>query len=257
MAPALPRTSFNGSRLIRLLADLGGVEVADTKQTFAERLAGWMAWTDAIALSAALGGSPAGPAAARRPAAAGAAQAMAAEFDQVRADLARSITQDAVFAPGRPGAARPAPASAGPVADPTEFSTYRRRYLAQQRAMEARIPPLRARVRAALAAASADLGRLAALDAALDAALGERERHLLAKVPRLLERHFERLRQTHPEPAPDDTRPVNPSLKWLPPAWLATCCSDMQTTLLAELAIRLNPVQGMVEALGHEDLPQP
>jgi len=257
IAPALPRTNFNDSRLIRLLAGLGVAEVAESKQTLAERLAGWMDWTDAIALSAALGGLPAGPAAAARPGARGQAQAMADELDKVRADLTRAIAQDAAFAAGRPGAPRPLPAQAGPVADRADFSTYRRRYLAQQRAMEARIPPLRTRVRAALAAVSADLGRLAALDAALDAALGERERHLLSKVPRLLERRFEQLRQAHPEPAADDARPVNPSLKWLPPVWLATYCSDMQTILLAELAIRLNPVEGMIEALGQENLPPP
>jgi hypothetical protein len=66
----------------------------------------------------------------------------------------------------------------------------------------------------------------------------------LSTVPLLLEKHFDRLRKAHQEtqadtPASDD-------------AWLAVYRKDMQGVLLAELNLRLQPVEGLLEALGHE-----
>lgn len=249
MAPALPRTSLHGTRLVRLLADLGVAQVGDARPTFAERLGEWMAWTDAIALSGVLNGpdtaSPAGsgrgtasPAGSGRgaasPAGAGrsAAAAALAEFQRVRRELAQAIVRDTAV---------PAPtAGQGDAAEPGEagYAPYRRHYRAWQQAMDQRIGALRAQVRRALSGRSPALGQLAALDGVLDEALAERERHLLAKVPALLGQHFERLRQAAPSP---------PTA-----SWQDAFCRDMQAVLLAELEVRLQPVEGMLEALGHE-----
>jgi len=64
----------------------------------------------------------------------------------------------------------------------------------------------------------------------------------LSTVPLLLEKHFERLRKANREtPASDD-------------AWLAEYCKDMQSVLLAELNLRLQPVEGLLEALRNESI---
>jgi hypothetical protein len=210
--PPLPRTtSFNSSPLVRLLTALDIADVAPSKQTVAERWSPWLDWTDAIALSAVLNAEPAARPAAvppAPPALAAGGRAVIDEARRVHHDLSRAITTDAVFAAG-------APADDGDTAAP-----WRHRCLAHQRAMEAHIGPLRARVRAALARHSPRLGQLAALDAVLDEALAARERHLLSTLPVRLAQRPERLRG-------DQVRDV----------------------LLAELETRWQPVQGLIDAL--------
>ena len=91
--------------------------------------------------------------------------------------------------------------------------------------MDRRIGPLRSRVRAALAAQSPDLGRVAMLDQRLEQALAARERQLLSALPAWLDHRLQR------NPAPP--------------------LSVMQPLLHAELAHRLQPVAGMVASLPH------
>ena len=236
--PGLPPTPFNSPPLLRLLAEWHAEEApavapaaAEPRGTQAERLGQWLDWTDAIALSAVLnsaspGGKPDGnpngkPPGAAQATTAAAAQtaAMAHAMVQVRSELARSIRSGAVFA---------ADDADGSGAD---FAPWRRACQARQRAMVAAISPLRAQLRAALAATSPALAQLAALDATLDAALGERERHLLQAVPQRLEQHFQRLRLAQQ------------------PGWLAVFKHAMQAALLAELDLRLQPAQALLDAL--------
>ena len=89
--------------------------------------------------------------------------------------------------------------------------------------MERRIAPLRAQVRRALVLRSAALGRIAVLDQLLEQALAARERQLLSALPAWLDRRLQR------EPAP--------------------IAQIMQPLLHAELAHRLQPVDGMLAAL--------
>jgi hypothetical protein len=208
-AQAVRRTGVTGSTLVRLLARLAEVEPPAGPQGFAERLSGWLDWTDAIALSAALeGGVPSGV---RNP-------AVQAEFTRLKAALAKAIDDDS-----------------GLTADPAaaDFAPLRRRYLARQQAMEIAIGALRQRVRAALAAASPASSRLAGVDAVMERVVGERERLLLAGVPSLLEKRFERLRAAQPDDG----------------GWLDGFCRDLRAVLHAELEIRLQPVEGLLEAL--------
>ncbi|MBC7481511.1 MAG: DUF3348 domain-containing protein [Rhizobacter sp.] len=222
MSPALPRTSFNSSSLVRALSNLTRsgmaaadvVDATDSKQTLAERLSPWLAWTDAIALSAVLEG---GSALMLSDTPSDGTASVIDEWARVRAELTRAITADPVFATDHAGSA-------------ASFAPYRHRYVTHQRAMEARIGRLRAKVRAALAGHSPKLRRLAALDAVLEHALSARERQLLSTVPKWLEKHFERLR--HGQQELDG--------------------KDMQGVLLAELETRLQPVEGMIDALGNE-----
>ncbi|MDH6169079.1 hypothetical protein M2282_004243 [Variovorax boronicumulans] len=212
------RTGFTGSALIRLLARLTDIEVPEPRQAFADRLSQWLGWTDAISLSAALNGGVA-------PASSGVRSAgnpEERECNRVRAALASAIAQD------MQGAARDATA---------DFAACRRRYHARQQAMQSSIGPLRGRMRSTLATRSPDMARLAAVDVVMEQVLGAQEHRLLATVPAMLEKHFERLRQ-----ADTDTEGE-------PGAWLGVFRKDMNDVLLAEMEIRFQPVEGLLEAL--------
>jgi Protein of unknown function (DUF3348) len=90
-------------------------------------------------------------------------------------------------------------------------------------------------LRAALARLSPQMSRLASLDRVMGTALAARERELLGLIPTLLEPHFERLRRAAQDaPARD---------------WQAEFHHDMQRLLRAELELRLQPLQGLLDAL--------
>ena len=239
MTPGTPRTSFNSSRLVHLLAGLTAVEVSGPTSSLAERLGPWLGWADAISLSAVLAGPQPRPPGSQdgtplRP------DAVSREFTRVRDQLARAIDADETFA---------APPPSLPTEEP-DFAPYRRSYQSHQRAMEAGIQPLRTNLRATLeATGSPGLSRLAALDAVLDRALAARERSLLASVPALLEKHFKRLRKAHREDA-DAPQDISGASR-RPPSdtWLAAYGRDVRRVLIAELDVRLQPVEGLIEAL--------
>ena len=247
-------TGFTGSPLVRLLARLTDVDVPDAKPAFAERLSQWLSWTDAISLSAALNGP-----AATAPVARAGASTEEGEFARMRSALVNAVTEDSTSAPDQGWKSRRAPARDTPppmdttAADTTiSFTPHRSRYFAKQQAMELGIGPLRTRLRAALAGRSPALAQLAAVDAVMEQVLGEQERSLLSTVPVLLEKHFERLRQAHLatlaaiEPDNDAQTPAEAATA---APWLAEFRRDMQSVLLAELDLRLQPVEGLLEAL--------
>ena len=216
-------TAF-GPPLLRLLAQWAGAAPGPGRPSTtpttpsggpAERLADWLAWTDAIALSAALN-QPQTPAPAI--AAPVAAAPLADALHKLQATQARLIA-DTV---------RTQAASAD--AD-TDFAPCRRACQARQRAMAAAVGALRSRLRDALAASSPALAQLSALDAVLDTALAERERHLLGGVvDRIEARYLQARRQATP-------------------GWLAAFHHDLQAALLAELDLRLQPARGLLDAL--------
>jgi hypothetical protein len=227
MARALTRTPFHSSRLLRILTDLTAVEAAAPGMSFAEKLGLWVDYADAITLCAVHGANPAGPAG--TPVVA--APAWNAEFARLRLGLERAITGAALPQPD-PMDASMAAAEALTARDITAaYEPYRRYYLAQQRDLELKVPPLRSRVREALAQGTPALQQLAALDAALDGILGERETRLLASLPMLLKKRFAHLLKSHA---------------------LAPFGHELQTVLLAELDLRLQPALGLIEALHQE-----
>lgn len=215
MAPGSQRThspsSFTGPPLVRLLAQLARFDAPGSTPAASERLSQWLHWTDAIALSDALDGSPA----TGSPEATGADER---DIERVRKTLAGTIAADTE------------------AADPSDaFPAYRRRYLARQQAMAAIVEPLRSRLRTSLAGSSPAGARLAALDEAMERVLGGQERTLLAGVPALLEKHFNRLRAHHGgEPTA---------------GWQTVFCQDLQRVMLAELDLRLQPAEGLLAAL--------
>jgi hypothetical protein len=175
--------------------------------SLAERLAPWLAWTDAIALAGALDaeppapGTPAQASAARQQAVAARAAVQRLLTEAIERDQPDGLAADDLPADATPG----------------------RRYRAHQQAMDRRIAPLRAQVRRALVLRSAALGRVAVLDQLLEQALAARERQLLSALPAWLDRRLQR------EPVP--------------------AAQLMQPLLHAELAHRLQPVDGMLAAL--------
>ena len=271
MAPGLPRTglnrglksnsnsgpgtSFNSSKLVRFLTELAGADVAvaaTSKQSFAEKLGLWLDWPDAISLAAALNKEPAASESNEQWAAPSAANAAFNEYSRVAAELTKGILRDAGLAADQELPQRPKPVSGAGVDTPLEFSAYRRSYLGHQRLMAAAIGPLRGQVRAALAGLSPALGRLAALDAVLDEALQARERHLLSQLPGVLEKHFEQMRKAHQAGLEHGQGALVQAPAAQAASWHAGYCKDMQGVLLAELALRLQPIEGMMEAMGFE-----
>lgn len=242
------RRNFSSSTLVRLLGDATLPEAETTRQDFAEKLSVWMGVFDAVTLHAAHQSLKTVAPAAAEPLARKLAD-LEAHFHQVRAVLAKAITASEGPGEGARKArhpqyqADPAPAPA-PEAT-VDFAPYRQRYLDQQRTMELMIGPLRAHVREVVSAASPSLRQLAALDAVWERMLAPREQKLLATVPVLLKRRFERLRASQP-------REDMPVLWRQPGGWLDSFGKTLHEVLLAELNVRLEPVVGLMEAFSNE-----
>ena len=118
--------------------------------------------------------------------------------------------------------------------------------------MELKLQPLRTHVRGVLGKASPALRKLVELDAALDGILGERESKLLAIVPVLLEKRFRQLHDAHRQKLMATQQADSPDHWMQAGGWLADFCQEMQTVLLAELDVRLQPSLGLMEAFNHE-----
>lgn len=205
--------------LVGLLARFADAQVPDSDRSISDRLSHWLRWTDAISLSSVLG-QPAGAAPSRAGAPGGAEEAEEAEVNRVHAALRKTLADDG-----------------GTATAATDFSPHRRRYVARQQAMENALGPLRGRLRSALAGRSGAMAQLAAVDMVMEQALSAHEQRVLATVPALLEKHFNRLRRA--EVDRDES----------PDTWRAGFARDMQSVLFAELDIRMQPIDGLLDAL--------
>lgn len=248
------RTSLTATALVRLLQELvtPRTRAADSRAAFADGLVKWTGWADAIALSSALEHSPPSvPLASDAPdalEAAGAAsgidgdaqaagsESLPAACERVRTQLAQSIARETAAA-GRSA-----------MESHMGYTPFRQRYSARQQAMDLAVAALRDNVRSAAALHSPELARLAAVDAVLAQVLSAQERRLLHTVPTLLEKRYVQLRDAHarPEAGAPGASPDSAA-----PAWVAQFRREMQAVLLAELDLRLQPVQGLLQALGH------
>ena len=206
----------------------------------ADRLSQWFNWTDAISLSAALDGGAAVAAQGTH----ADARSAAAESARLRLALADAIEHDcSAAATERDRARSPAVVDDGAAAPP-DSAPYRRRYAARQQAMQESIARLRERLREKLAGGSPELIRLAALDAVMEQVLGAQERELLAGIPATLDKHFKRLRD-----AAASGSDAEPALSAAATPWLHAFRRDMRAVLLAELELRFQPVEGLLDAL--------
>ncbi len=237
------RTPLTGSSFVRTVAALDDVQAPAAPDAFAQRLAHWFDWTHAFSLSAALGdAADRSDVPASFPGLGGRA-ALAAderELARVRAALARTIADAPAGGPEPRRIGRPLAGAVVPAEMPVEFATFRQRYTKCQLAMETQIVPLRRRLRSSLADRSPALAKLAELDTVMEQVVGGQERALLATLGARLEPRFDQLRGV-PEDAPLGT-PSQPG------PWLDTFGQEMRQLLLAELDLRLQPVEGLLEA---------
>lgn len=225
--PVQHRATVRGPTFIRLLARLADVDVAPSSQSLSDRLSQWLDWNRALALSSALDNPPAA-AGTRAPA----LDHLQGQCASAREVLSASIRSDPTLSPRRMGAV---PANERCTGDgmPADVGSFRQCYLVRQRAMQAATGRLRGELRSVLGQVSAEMAKLAAVDAVMEQALGPREHALLASVPDRLQRRFERQHQAG----------------LATPGWLDNFRRDLQSLLLAELALRFQPVEGLLAAL--------
>lgn len=207
--------ALGGPDFLRLLARLNDGAMPASSPALTDRLGQWVDWSRAVALSGALDGPLSGPDEADE-----ALDDLLADCDQAHASLLASISEDAE-------AERLL--SLAEAAATANFASLRQRYLVLQRAIQSTTGRLRGRLRDQLALASPELARLAAVDAVMEQTLSPREHALLATAPAVLGTRFERV---HGQPG-----------------WRASFRNDMRTLLLAELELRLHPIQGLLAAL--------
>jgi len=240
MAKALPRPPVPGPAFIRLLARLTDADIAPSSPALADRLGQWIDWTRAVAVSRALDG--------RLPAIDADAPfegVDAHECARVRAALEEAISSDTGADAGKQG---PRPGHAADANAPLDYAPFRQRYLSLQRTMLTATGRLRGQLRDTLARTSADMARLAEVDAVMELTLSPREQTLLAAVPALLQQHFERLRETEPTAAAD-THTADTAQAPTANAWLDVFRQDMRSVLRAELDVRFHPIDALLAAL--------
>jgi hypothetical protein len=253
MTRDLPRTHFHSSRLIRFFADRSLLDTVEPESAFAEKLGLWVGFADAINLSSVhatkLGRGPFGV-----PQDAG--MVLREEVRRMRNTFSQAVKpapkprQSSHMARSR--IEWPEPTGEASASLATAFEPYRRFYAAHQRDMELKIRAVRKRVRSVLSQASPALQKLAALDSALDAILHEREGSLLANVPSLLKTRFDQMRTKHQQLLAQRQQADAPATWMQAGNWLADFCSELETALLDEWDLRLEPTAGLIDALHHE-----
>jgi hypothetical protein len=256
MTRALPRAHLNSSRLVRFLTENQLADAAPAGDDVGQKLGDWLNFRQAIALHAVLNPeqpSIAPPGHVRR-AAIVSPEALSRHVQKVRVQLEESIMLGAPPGSGLTRIDMPPAEWDNPVDVKTAFEPYRRFYAAHQRQMESTLQNLRAQVRSQLQKSAAPLPTLAALDAAFENILSEREAVLLAKVAKLHEKRFVQAlkqhlqKQTLAATVADDNAST-PVTDLSPPPWLMPLRQALRTALLAELDTRLQPTLGLLEAL--------
>ncbi|QYF93338.1 DUF3348 domain-containing protein [Massilia sp. PAMC28688] len=244
MTRILPPSSFHSSQLLRCLADLDLLPGTEPVSDFAQGLGQWLHFTDAIALSSVLdAGLGAIPSQGQAQLAETAAR-LATEFERIQSFMTASIIKSC-----SPGGAKSHIKWPLPIEGEVSYVPYRRFYEAHQRDMELSVEPLRVNLRAALARATPGLRKLAELDVVMDKFLRPREAQLLARVPMLLQKRFDALYAAHLDHLSVSGQPDSPAAWMQPDGWLASFCQNLQTLLLAEADLRLQPSAGLLDAL--------
>lgn len=248
MTRASPRASLNTSRLVRFLTDLAPSDADVSHQQFTEKLGQLLGFSDAITLSAALEQMVKKPfEASDKP-----LSAVEDEFLQSRTAMVTHIIKSCTPSAGPTRIKLPVPRPDSPFDVRAAYEPYHRFYVAHQQHLEASIRSLRASVRDSIAGGSPRLQQLVTLDACFDEILTDKSRRIFTHVPRLLEKRFDHQYQIHQQRLVGIQQPESPALWLQPGGWLEKYCKDMQTALLAELEVRLQPVLGLIEAFRKE-----
>jgi Protein of unknown function (DUF3348) len=255
MTRALPRTHINSSRLVRFLAENAMIDAAHAADDVGQKLGDWLNFRQAIALHGVLNpDTPPEPAPAHmRRTAVMTGEALTRHVDKVRAQLTQSIEQGAPPGSGLARIDMPPAELDEPIEPKTAFEPYRRFYAAHQRQMETTLQTLRAQVRGQLSKSAQHLQQLAALDAAFENILSEREAALLAKVAKLHEKRFVQALKLHTKQQAEALAADEPATAVRPTAWLVPLRQAMRAALRAELDTRLQPTLGLLEAFNQEN----
>lgn len=242
------RATINNSRLIQALSDLelGNPELPP--QNFAEKLGQFLNFSDAITLSSAL----------ERPLEKKfettniPQRSLEEEFLQTRNMLVTSVVRSCSGDQTTSRIRMPTVKIGEKFNPQSAFDAYLRFYATHQQNLDTHVRTLRANLRNLLAAESAHGKKLATLDAALDDIFWARSRASFANVPKLLEKRFNTHYEMHLQDV--ELRGIeDASTEWMQPkGWLFRFCAEMQTLLLAELDVRLQPALGLVEAYNKE-----
>jgi hypothetical protein len=257
MTRTLTRTNFPGSTLIRTLADLAVLQTDEPGGAFAEKLGQWINFTGAIALSAVHNEGAAAAPGASRGGKSVAGPSIGQDYERTRLAMAQSIRMSFSATAGKTLIELPTPHAGASHKEAAAYGPYRRFHLALQRDMELGVSSLRARVREQIAKARPGLRPLLDLDEAMEGILGEREGKLLATVALLLQRRFAHLLKDCEQTPLEAGREEKPEQWMKPGAWLARFCTELQTVLLAELELRLQPTLGLIEAYNNEKIKRP
>ncbi len=251
MPKAVEHAPLNSSRLARLLSELGLAATAVPARDFADKLGQLIDLSGSITLSESLRGlrrvnvQPQGDAAGIDP---------RQRFMDCRAEIIRfvssSFTLDAqALTQGQASFILPSPNADTFGEDAAGYLPYQRFYALHQSEMDHRILALRAELRKLLSSRSSALAKLATLDTTMADTLADYSRRSLSLIPKLLAQHFFSLRDGHRQQLLASGT-SDGAEQWLQEGgWLAEFHQAMQSLLLAELALRLQPVQGLLAAL--------
>lgn len=236
-----------------MLSDMSVLETVEAGNDFAEKLGLWVGFDDAIILRAAHNDLHAGQADMPSRHQCVARDAIGKEITRVRTNLVQAIAKrpPASGAGARIRIGVPIPNAGVSFQDTNAYGAYRGYHLAHQREIERHVRPLRAKVRSVLAMSSPALRKIADMDAAFDRIFSERESELLSTIPSLMEKRFKQLQRLHQLTQVDIRTEDSPSMWMTAGGWLARFCGELQNVLIAEVDFRLQPAEGLMDALNN------
>tara|TARA_R110001592_G_scaffold43362_5_gene140564 strand:- start:428 stop:1267 length:840 start_codon:yes stop_codon:yes gene_type:complete len=124
-----------------------------------------------------------------------------------------------------------------------DLSVYQAFYSAQQKEMSAKIQGLRTYIRETLSASSVNMAKLALLDLTLEETIGFPLRSGFGAVTKVLLQYTQRLEKDWQSHDQQELFQERGSIDFF---------NELRQLLLAELDLRLQPVQGMLDAFNHE-----
>lgn len=220
----------------------------------ADALGQWLSTVDAVTLSRSLHTIDSFPHGA-------APQDQVLDADALEQTFQRAKSELTALASAKPAPPKPARERAdntrAQAPDPeaeAEFGFHAPRYLGLQKQLDTRLIALRAQVRHGVSQGSRALRQLAALDAVMEQLSCAREQRLWASLSAHLDRRFVQLRRAHTERIEALGQADDPQRWRQAGGWLHAFDRDLQALLLAEMHVRLQPIQGLLEAARNENM---
>ncbi len=124
-----------------------------------------------------------------------------------------------------------------------DLSIYQAFYVAQQKDMSAKIQGLRTYMREVLSATSPSMAKLALVDKTLEETIGFPLRGGFSAMSKVVQQYTQRLESEWQDDAQQELFQERGSSDFL---------NELHQLLLAELDLRLQPIQGMLDAFNHE-----